>query len=762
MKLWMLCISFLISANTIYACGPWYPYGEDIRFSLLDPRFFDNGGMSEFYYSANFFSDVAKHTVDNDRNVDDWYQICEGSVSKDDVFDAIYRLSAEEILDTKSTHPFVKKMIALGELDNLKYLAFAKNYSYLNAMTSDPWEQEKDALERKRSRAIEFARKEARKVPKGPLQRRYAFQAIRLAFYNNDRALVQKLYEFYFKEKPELTVDLWAQYYALWGQEDSAERNFKAAQLFAKTPSKRHGLFFMFNREVASEDVMQFATTNEEKANVLAMYSIRKSDRQLAQIQQIYALDPNNTLLSFLIVREVNKLEDWVLSPTYTSFAPVLRDELDYQSSSAADLVRNGVELDRLYAKSFLSWLKLKESTLNAEMFAATTGMLHFISGDAQSGSQVLRRASFKNDELTKWQKRMLGVLQIAASDATPISSIDLNLYLNESYLHRERFVFLLGRLFEFRNELGNAAILYAQLNLDDDYWNLFAWAEPQGNSVYNQSFYTGYFEYFDANYKATDVQTILDYAESQVANNTPLKSFAEKIVTNRLALLDLIGTKYLRQNELEHAKIALKRVPNDYWTSESNSYNYYLSANPFYADFYSEHNPTDGDTVSYTKYEIVEKLHGLIELAKTQQGDALAKTDFQIANCYFNMTTYGNSWMMRRTWWSANTYNTVYEDSDEFNKCILAQSYYLKASKATKTREFEALCIRMAGRCESYKLYFEEQYDYDIDYDKFGGFREYMFAKNKYYKDLKQKFPQWERELVTNCHSFNRFYRSI
>ena len=154
--------------------------------------------------------------------------------------------------------------------------------------------------------------------------------------------------------------------------------------------------------------------------------------------------------------------------------------------------------------------------------------------------------------------------------------------------------------------------------------------------------------------------------------------------------------------------------------------------------------------------------MNDLIELEKTQTGNAKAKTNFLIANCYFNMTTHGNSWMMRRSWWSTCSYHTVFVDSDEFNKCILARAHYMKAAEVTQSDGFEALCLRMAGRCESYALYFEDEYDYDFDYDKMGGYREYMFNKNTTYKLLKQKYPDWHDELVSNCYSFNRFYRMI
>ena len=764
MKHWIASIFFLASVNLAIACGGWYPYGEDIRFSLIDPSLLDDGGMGEFYYSADFFSDIYVHTAYDDRNVDDWFNTCAGKASKEDVFEAIYRLSALEIVDKQSTHPFVKNMIALGKSADLEYLAFAKKYSYLNTVTSDPWEREEDDLQKTREVAMKSAIKKAKKSKNAHLKRRYAFVAIRFAFYNEDLNKVSELYTDYFAGTHELTIDLWAHYYQLHDESNSAARNFAVAQLFAKVPSKRHGLFFMFDREFTPDDVLNFASNDAERANVLAMYAIRAKNRQLNEIKQIHQYDPNNALLPFLLVRELNKLEDWVLAPTFTAFAPVMRpgNGDTYEMSSATELIKKGVIADKAYARTFLTWLKSIESTVDSDLFEVTSGLLHFISDDARGALAVFKRSNFKDERLGEWKQRMIGMLAIAADESKGIESLNVDVFLKENYTHKDRFVFVLGRLFEFRKDLGNAALFYSQLNTDDSNWQWFAWSEPKGRTVFNVSFYADYFDYFDANYKAKDVQKILDYAVQLKAKNSKFEQLSEVITKDKMRLLDLIGTKYLRQNELVNSIATLKNIPTSYWTSEDTHYAHFLGANPFYANFYSEHNKTVGDTVSYTKLEIVEKLHGMLEDAKTQKGNELAKTNFHIANCYFNMTTHGNSWMMRRSWWSTYSDNTVYEDSDEYNKCELALAYYVKAAEASTTPEFDAVCYRMAGRCESYKLYFDHEYDYNVDYDSQGGYREFMFNKNTYYKLLSKEFPQWRDELVTNCNSFNRFYRSI
>jgi hypothetical protein len=758
MKHWILSICFLISVNTVNGCGGWYPFSDVIRFSIFSPLLFDDGGMSEFYFSSRNSSELYEHTFKSDRNVDDWFNVCEQKVKKNLVFEAIYQLSALGIVDEESDHIFVKKMMELGKEDHLQYLAFAKKNSYLNNAYEDSWERGYKELKHKRSHAIQDAEHYAELTEDKTLKRRYAFVAIRLAFYNGDHLQINRLYDNYFAGTTEVTIDYWAKYYQLHTVDSPVIRNFTLAQLFEKTPTKRPGLYLMFNRDVEMNDVLKFATTNKEKANVLFMYTLRKTDRQLSNIRRIYELNPDHVLLPFLIVREVNKLEHWVMSTKYTAFAPILRPGYDHRSSNQA-LINSAIEEDQKYAESFLSWLYSVKPTLNQELYNSVVSLTQFISDDAAAAYQTLSTAKYDDEELIAWKGRMMGILKVAAFKSTKIESIDLSIYLTGDYFARQRFLFLMGRLFEFRNDLGVAASLYSHLNQNK---SRVVWAEPKGYTAFNLSFYSDYFDYFDANYNAQDVVGIVDYAKSAPKLNPELTHLLEHVTKDHVRLLDLIGTKYLRQGELLKSISYLKQVPTHYWQSDARSYKKYLSANPFYADFYSGHDERKADTITYTKYEVVQNLYDLIELEKTQTGNANAQTNFLIANCYFNMTTHGNSWMMKRSWWSKHSYNTVYVDSDEFNKCITAKSYYMKASNASEVDMFEALCLRMAGRCESYGLYFDEDYDYDFDYDPYGGFREYMFDKNTTYKALKNKFPEWHMELVSNCHSFNRFYSSM
>jgi len=105
-------------------------------------------------------------------------------------------------------------------------------------------------------------------------------------------------------------------------------------------------------------------------------------------------------------------------------------------------------------------------------------------------------------------------------------------------------------------------------------------------------------------------------------------------------------------------------------------------------------------------------------------------------------MTQYGNSWMMKRYYWSMNNYNTIYADNIDFNTCVNAKKYYMLAKQATQSSDFQALCLRMAGKCESLSTRFNKN--------------------NKYYNQLKKEFPNDQEELLTNCFSFERYWESL
>src|SRR5690606_14694639 len=78
--------------------------------------------------------------------------------------------------------------------------------------------------------------------------------------------------------------------------------------------------------------------------------------------------------------------------------------------------------------------------------------------------------------------------------------------------------------------------------------------------------------------------------------------------------LYDLVGTKHLRENELDKAISAFAKVSDSTWNNESYFYTAMLNANPFHTDFYTEHKKSDYDTIRYNKYQIAQKLQSYLQ----------------------------------------------------------------------------------------------------------------------------------------------------
>ena len=187
-------------------------------------------------------------------------------------------------------------------------------------------------------------------------------------------------------------------------------------------------------------------------------------------------------------------------------------------------------------------------------------------------------------------------------------------------------------------------------------------------------------------------------------------------------------------------------KVEDAHWKSDK--YTRYLNANPFYTNMFNEHQKTKADTITYNKESLTRALLKRLKSAQNPSNPKRAKDYFLAANCYFNMTHQGNSWIMKRYFWTANITPTKLESDPDYFNCDLAKRYYLKAAAVSKNKKFAALSLRMAARCESYnlagKVSWKERFD-----------------ANKYYKQIKTQYPDYYDNLVTKCGSFDRYFES-
>lgn len=752
-----ILLVLLISTSNSIACS-WYPFGEDVRFSLMNPEIFDDGGMSPYYYTSKNYGYGFTSTPKNDPNIELWKSYCNGKVDAKSIYEAIYELEEYELRSRRSRNRMVSYLMN-SDIEAIGYISFAKSCSNLNQGTSD-WERD-DQYTLDRYKKILTALKRSQSVKSVRLKKRYRFLAIRLAFYNGDDAKVKGIYEKSFSKKPKDAIDYWALYFYTTTEEMSAKRNFNLAQVFVNAPGKRFGALTRFSKGTPIEEVLAFANTNIERANVHAMYAVRERGRGLSTLKKVQELDPNHPLLDYLLIREVNKLEDWILTPRYTNFQPTidLRRE-SYRESN--DLVQERIKDDEKYGREVAEWIgTLKLKSDNSTWNIAEAYLLG-ISGRTILGLELLRGLDQTLAEAEDLVEQLKLLFRVRDNAENSLTLEDQNILMNLKQDNYNLFLFAVSREYEFQKKFDVAAGLFSQVNRQNEYYSDgVSWRSGTGKATLGSDYFYSWFLYLDAEYSPKELESVIDFAQTEFDKSSEFDHWQrEQLLEGINKLYDLLGTKYIRENNIDAAISAFENVGGDLW--EKYPYKTYLNANPFHADFYSGHKPSEFDTVIYTKLEIAKLYRTYLQKAENPETKNRAYYYFLVANCELNMSHYGNSWMMRRYFWTANMSPNYLVDDDEFFRLKSAHKFYLKASDVSSSREVKALCLRMSGRCEKQQLYFDAPDSWDFDYDRFGGYHKYFSSKNQSYKKLKKDYPDYSEELMSNCFSFERYFAKL
>lgn len=769
MKYLIACLLLLAGSigYYIYACGPMYP--EEVRFSIFKPNTFKPKGFENFHYSNHLFSypSVYGEAVTDsigyimpDENIALWKKYCNNKVNDASIEDAVYSLSVADLESDTCTNEMVRFLKKTKNKNALNYLVFAKGCEEFNTFFSDPWERDKsqgDFQNPSRLQLIDEALKQAN-ILKGDLKLRYAFIAIRLAFYNGDSEAVEKIYNQYFQgRKQKNIIDYWGLYFYSQHLPEGPISNFYYAEVFANAPDKRMNIVYRYKRNIPLDSILQLAATNQQKAAVFLIDAVRNPGRALVNIQKIYALDRKSAALDFLLLREINKIEDWLYTPKYYLFPPSVSFNMDYYRISYDNVFKN-VEHDRAYAKLVLQFVD--SVGINGKILWTTAkAYLHFMLKEYDQ-ALAITTALQKNNNVQGdvfYQVQVIEALALTASQQKgnaiipeKVKPLLLDAFGKKNY----PFIFAVAKELEHKDNSTDAALLMTKVNQEDSWLpeNVY-WKNERGINNKYIDFYWEYFGYADAQYSAAQIkQLLLDIQKNSNRTDTFSKWKYASIKNHTSRLYDLLGTKYIRENNLNEALQAFKNVNDTVWASEQYPYAFYLAANPFYTNMYNEHAPTYADTIRYTKTTITSTLIDYQAKAMDVKRADRDYLNFLIANCYLNMTQYGNSWMMRRYYWSASEREGGFIDDQEYFNCNLAKKYYLEAKKLTKNKKFAALCLRMAGRCEKYRLRHEYESAYSRDDDK-------IFDQNKYYRELKTKYPEYYDDLISNCESFESYF---
>jgi hypothetical protein len=751
------------------------PDRDDLRFSAFQPDLGPVTGLDAFYFSASLFHESRELnyywgwgrpdgtlTCDEDANAEEWKRYCGNEVSIQDIQWTQYHMlpyvffemvnkywSGDTVSGPDISRNSFISYLARNNPGALQYMRFAKKCEHYHT-GRDPWTDKWqnnshmwDSLYSEGVRNYHAIRDTFLKV-------RYGYQLVRLG---GAAEFISAAYDTFIAPlRSESIIKYWALSFkavAVGG----GEGNYLLSKVFERVQDKQRRAMSGYDRKYL-DDALMLARTAHEKAILLVMDELRNPGRSLRKIRRIYKIDPKCRELEMLVVREVNKIEDWLLTPEIMKTDPAAGHNPSTSYDKDWNIIYHKVnrDADKRYLeelRKFISQTAAEGKVHTPALWHVAAGYLGMISGEHEEARQELARAANakgKNIRINT-QLRITRSLIAASSlktDSTARETIEKDLlWLDKNWKvmydpmrTMQHFMLALSEKYLTAGDTVTAALFrYKTMDLSvrRDAWD-------------------GYFNEGSRFLDTKGSPRVMDRLVQSVKKKK--KSKFERFITREALadihmLHDLQGTWHLRHDHLEEALAAYCNVPDSIWNTEP--YTLYLNVNPFYVNLDDPHRKCKADSIKYTKPQMIEKLISLkAEAAKG--GPQAAEKYLLIGNAYYSMTWHGNSWMMIRPGWSNYELEKVWwlenrqtPFADEFYYgCARARKYFLEAMKLSKDPEKGALACLMVALCD--KNY--ARYRYRDENIPEGKYRKYflklshLYGHTEFYDKLIDECP--------------------
>lgn len=752
MKNFLLFITLCLSSwKPVHACG-YSPYGEDVRYSLFSPQYFNYTSYQSFYYNASEFGFPEVKVTAYDANILDWYAFTNKQVAPASIEYFMYVESATS-LTPDSENDFVRYLYKNKLQSVIDYLSLAKECEvYTAGYDTDPWERNTEAIKKTRSEYIDRLIRKVDTETNAFLKRRYAFLLIRMAYYDDQTAVIEQYFQRHFTTSKKDFLYYWSLYFYCFTPKATS---LDIAEVMTNSPEKRNATYYYFRKKFSLSEALAIAKTNQEKSSAYGYVCMQKLDRSLDYLKQMYFLQSYSEQLDFLLLREINKLEDWIYTPYFTNYLP----SIDYVNtwwtesgvSESTHSLRLRSEKDRLYAKELLEFVNTVDlrKVKDPVVWRAAKIQLLYMTKNYKS---CIREADLflkrYPKESSVAQIEQMKVLSLVADQEYGKAVIPKEAHsIIEKNIRESHFIFALGRELEFLGNLPDAAALISNVNSEGTWWeaNSVAWQGNRLKKSGNMRYFYDYFSYLDFVYSADELKRIVDHLATVSTHHFDQLIYRE-LLESKGYLSDLLGTKYIREDRLQDALTAFKTIDKQYWETNYSNWergrldygDYIFDKNPFYDFKYTPVFITEREQFPLTKLTITERLIDHIRKGNDAANPKRAYHYFLVANCYFNMSQYGHSWMMRR-FSSTSDYNVgeSFVDEDEYRNNHLARKYYQLAYSHATDKKFKALCLRM----EAYA---------DTDHYE---------DERPNYQRLKKEFPEYYEDL-SGCYSLNAYFK--
>jgi len=327
---------FLIGIAVIIACSD-EPDPYDYYTSFFHPDIQGKKDFGAFYFTDYQFTYANEEPVSEATiNATEWANYLGQPVKAADVEKIMYHLDSagkERAYHFFEQDPPVADSLAqskfLWALKNpvheaaKKYYQFAQQAEFLNKSSYNDWEPapiDTGGLTTAANEAIQAATAESDPF----LKLRYFYQAQKLNHYAQNYVEAKAIYDQHIVNIASKShIKGWALALKA-GEERRLGDTVRAAYLFSKVfagyPERRLQAYRNYHYiDAPFNEILKLAQTPEEKANLFAIKGFANPEIETASLESVYANTPSSPMVGVLLVREINKLEEYYLTPSLSN-----------------------------------------------------------------------------------------------------------------------------------------------------------------------------------------------------------------------------------------------------------------------------------------------------------------------------------------------------------------------------------------------------------------------------------------------------------
>lgn len=750
MKASNLPIAFLISSFLfgfqfkVNSCLE--PIPEELyRVNLFRPNYHSQRSLMPFFYSSDLFfnySESPNPKVYSDKNAEEWFTYFSGKASLNDIKEILYQTDPEafnhaEVLSKENS--FYRQLTQ--DKNAMAYMEYAKQTEGIE-IKEDPWNfrEYSDSLQtyvlteegrqyhELLNELIDPLLKKGeilyKKFSSAFFRERVAYQLVKLSFYKEDVRAVNKQYK---QKLADPSITSWVKYAALLYSANfdrDAEGNVKLADIFNHCPDKRSRCTILLSSKNVDRS-LQLAKTNEQKAAILSMQLLTDPSRSLSGLKRIHSLYPESEAFEVVLVREINKLENWLLTPQYSNYYTSLGKQWQYYGIENfsghfygdIELIDKQLKRDRAYLKevrNFIENILIPEAKNNKALYLISAGYLAFIDKDLPNAKRFYELADKEptDDELK--------------------AQLVLNRTLLEIENTKEFDSAFENKITNFLNSLPDTSEYNGGWNgtpsIKDNVYQVLANAYIDKGElvkgflllVHGQKVSQGYiggatefYDYLLEMFKPSHYEQLLTLLDKK--NKTPFENLIiqpyhsiynnEDVTIDKVEVLQRKTMYYIRMDQLDSAYFTQKRILNTVYWDRPNSERV-LYKDPFLVmpgHEWSAFNPTN------KRYTQLSFLKEMIDLKKkeeiTTNPEEKARLLFLLGNGYFSLSSFGKCWDMNSTYLGYQIDKNHPEIPDRnfisnYYEVKHAREYYERSLNLSNNPELKRLSGAMAKVC--------------------------------------------------------------